>query len=73
MGITALHVAASYLDPSLKSFSFVKDAAERKNLLEQAVQTAKENALSCILVTDDQSGDSDIEDTAAKVPYGAKF
>ena len=64
--ITALHVAASSLDPSLKSFSFVKDATERKNLLEQAVQAAKENALSCILVTDDHLGDSDIEGTAAE-------
>ena len=53
--INALHVAASYLDPSLKSFSFVKDTRERKNLLEQAVQAIRENA---------ESGDSDIEDTA---------
>ena len=28
MDITALHVAASYLDPSWKSFSFVKDGKE---------------------------------------------
>ena len=63
--INALHVAASYLDPSLKSFSFVKNTRERKNLLEQAVQAIRENAVSYagILVTD-ESGDSDIEDTA---------
>ena len=63
--INALHVAASYLDPSLKSFSFVKGTRERKNLLEQAVQVVRENAVSCdgILVTD-ESEDSDIEDTA---------
>ena len=63
--INALHVAASYLDPSLKSFSFVKDTKEQKNLLEQAVQAIREIAVSYagILVTD-ESGDSDIEDTA---------
>ena len=61
--VTAIHVAASYLDPSLKSFSIVKDAREWKNLLEQAEQAARENAMSYagILVTDDSEG-SDIED-----------
>ena len=59
--ITALHVAASYLDPSVKTFSFVNNIRERKNLLEQAVKAARENALSCICVTD-ESEDSDIED-----------
>ena len=53
----------SYLDPSLKSFSFVKDAKEWKNLFEQAEQATRENAMSYagILVTDDSEG-SDIED-----------
>ena len=51
--ITALHVGASYLDPSLKTFSFVKDTRERKNLLQQTVKAARENALSCIFVTDE--------------------
>ena len=35
--ITAVHVAASYLDPSLKIFSFINNTKEWKNLLEQAV------------------------------------
>ena len=63
MDITTLHVAASYLDPSLKSFSFVKDGKERRNLLEQAVQAARENAMHSngILVSDD-SDTSDLED-----------
>jgi len=30
--ITAIHVAVSYLNPFLKSFSFVKDAREQKKL-----------------------------------------
>ena len=61
--MNALHVAASYLDSSLKSFSFVKNIRERKNLLEQAVQV-RENAVSYagILVTD-KSEDSDTEGT----------
>ena len=64
--ITSLHVTASSLDSSLKSFSLVKDATEWKNLLEQAFHAAKENILLCILVTDNQLEDNDIEDTAAK-------
>jgi len=43
--VTALHIAASYLDPSLKSFSFVKDGKEWRNLLEQATQAAWKNAM----------------------------
>ena len=35
--INALRVAASYLNPSLKSFLFVKNTRELKSLLEQAV------------------------------------
>ena len=42
--IIALHVAASYLDPSLKGFSFVRDAEERCSLSEQAAVIAEENA-----------------------------
>ena len=63
--LNPLHVAASYLDPSLKSFSFVKNTREWKNLLEQAVQAIRENAVSYagILVTD-KSEDSDTEGTA---------
>ena len=66
MDITALHVAASYLDPSLKSFSFVKDGKELRNLLKQAVQAARENAMhfNGILVSDD-SDTSDLEDMTA--------
>ena len=52
--ITALHVAESYLDSSLKIFSFVNNTKEWKNLLEQAVKATRENALSCISVADDQ-------------------
>ena len=59
--ITALHVGASYLDSSLKIFSFVKDTKEKKNLLQQAIKATRENALSCIFVSD-ESEDSDIED-----------
>ena len=60
---TAIHVATSYLDPSLKSFSFIKDVKERKGLLAQAEEAVRENAMSYsgILVTDD-SDCSDIED-----------
>ena len=58
--VTALHVAASYLDPSLKT-SFLNNTRERKNLLEQGVKAARENALSCIFVTD-ESEDSEIKD-----------
>ena len=43
--ISALHVAASYLDPSLKGFSFVKDTGERRNLSEQAADIVKKNAM----------------------------
>jgi len=66
MDITALHVAASYLDPSLKSFSFVKDGKERRNLLEQATQAARENLIhfNGILVSD-ESDTSDLEDMTA--------
>ena len=32
----ALHVGASYLDPSLKTFT--KNTRERKNLLQQAIE-----------------------------------
>ena len=59
--ITALHVAALYFDQSLKTFSFVNNTREQKNLLEQAVKAARENALSCISVAD-ESEDSDIDD-----------
>ena len=55
--ITALHVGASYFDPSLKTFLFAKDSRERKNLLQQVVKAARENAY---FVTD-ESEDSDIE------------
>jgi len=63
MDITALHVAASHLDPSLKSFSFVKDGKEQRNLLEQEVQDAQENSMyfNGILFSDD-SDTSDLED-----------
>ena len=44
--ITALHVATSYLDPSLKGFSFVRDAEERRSLSEQAASIVKENAMA---------------------------
>jgi len=65
MDITALHVAASYLDPSLKSFSFVKDGKQR-NLLEQVTQAARENGIhfNGILVSD-ESDTSDLEDMTA--------
>ena len=63
MDITAPLVAASYL---LKSFSFVKDGKERRNLLEQAVQAARENVMHYdgILVSND-SDTSDLEDMIA--------
>ena len=60
-GHNCLYVGASYLDPSLKTFSFAKDTREWKNLLQHAIKAARENALSCIFVTD-ESEDSDIED-----------
>ena len=44
--ITALHVATSYLDPSLKGFSFVRDAEERHSLSEQAACIIKQNAMA---------------------------
>ena len=44
--ITGLHVATSYLDPSLKGFVFVKDTVKRHNLTEQAGDILKENAIS---------------------------
>ena len=43
--ITGLHIVASYLDPSLKGFSFVKDTREQHNLSEQAADIIKENAM----------------------------
>ena len=60
MDITALHVAASYLDPSLKSFPFVKDGKEGKSLLEQSC-TEECNAFNDIFFSDD-SDTSDLED-----------
>jgi len=44
-GINALHVPDSYLDPSLKGFTFLRDAKERRSLLEQAVSIVKENTM----------------------------
>ena len=43
--ITGLHIAASYLDPSLKGFSFVKDTDQRCNLSEQVANIVKENVM----------------------------
>ena len=45
--ISALHVAASYLDPSLKGFLFVKDTGEQCNLSEQAADIVKKCHGSC--------------------------
>ena len=52
--ITAIHVAASYLDPSLKSFSFIKGVKEQKGLLAQAEEGVREHtrSYSGIMVTD---------------------
>ena len=43
--ISALHIAASCLDPSLKGFSFVKDTGERHNLPEHAADIVKKNTM----------------------------
>ena len=43
--ISALHFAASYLDPSLKRYLFVKDTGERRNLSEQVADIVKENVM----------------------------
>ena len=62
--ITALHVAATYLDPSLKTFSFVRDTKERRSLSEQAVSIVKENAMSIakeLVYPQKESEDSDVE------------
>ena len=46
--ITALHIAASYLDPSLKGFSFAKDTGEWQNLTEQEADIVKKNAMTAV-------------------------
>ena len=46
--ITTLHIAASYLDPSLKGFSFAKDTGEWQNLTEQEADIVKKNAITAV-------------------------
>ena len=61
--ITALHVGASYLDPSLKGFSFVRDTEERRSLSEQAAAIVEENAMITVaqVYPPKGSNDSDVE------------
>ena len=62
--ITGLHDGASYLDPSLKGFSFVKDAVEWCNLSEQAADGVKHHAMEVAKVhvyPIKEPGDSDVE------------
>ena len=62
--ITGLHVAASYIDPSLKGFTFVKDTVERRNLLDQAADVIKQNAMTAAklhVYPTKEAEDSDVE------------
>ena len=62
--ITALHIAASYLDPSLKGFLFVKDTGEQHNLSEQAADIVKKNAMTATKIhvySTKKLEDSDVE------------
>ena len=59
--ITALHVAAAYLDPSLKTFSFVRDAKERRSLSEQAVSMNAMSIAKELVYPQKESEDSDVE------------
>ena len=62
--ITALHLAASYLDPSLKGLSFIKDTGEQHNLSEQAADIVKQNAMTAAKVhmyPANELEDSDVE------------
>jgi len=62
--ITALHVAASYLGPSLKGLSFVKDTNEWRSLLEQEADIVKKNAMTAAKVfvyPTKELEDSDVE------------
>jgi len=63
--VTALHVASSYLDPSLKGFSFVRDAGERRNLSKQAEELVRHNAMIVakmyVYPDSDELEDGDIE------------
>jgi len=57
--ITALHVAASYLDPSLKGFSFVRDTEEQRSLSEQAAAIVEENAMTAVAQVYPPKGSND--------------
>ena len=62
--ITGLHVAASYLDSSLKGFSFVKDTGKRRNLSEQATDIVKQNDMTAAKIyvyPTKELEDSDVE------------
>ena len=62
--VVALHVTATWLDPTLKSFSFVSNSEERQALLCQAETVVEGHAVAAASDLYQKKGENDIEVTA---------